>query len=761
MKAQDTANSLLGAVALIIAVSGFVAETANSQESQVLEEVIVTAQKREQSLQDVGISIAAVTGGTMRDLGLTNTIDALVKIPNVAIYSAYGPGTTANVVVRGVGLNDFGEGHEAPVTTYVDEFYLVSVPTVGFSMFDIERMEVLRGPQGTLFGRNATGGLVHFLTAKPTAEPEAFLEVTGGRFEEFKLEGALSGPLSENMSARLSVLSHHSDGYLENANPAFDPAGEAGMDAVRGQILWDLDSGWSVLLKAEYGELDSRHLYYQQEPAVKDLSNGGLFVRDPGGTDGAGYNQAEFQNGRAASSMVADTNYPQHMESDSATFLLRIDKTFNDVTFTSLTGYLDHSRELFEDCDASPNSICFAEFPYETDTFTQELRWVKGEGTTRWTAGVYYLVSDATNNPSATFNVPISGPGAVDPVTELYNGDLFPISLAANWVLDTTSYSAFGQLEHDISETVTLIGGLRVTRDEKDFLDYDNASLRVCNSFPIPSNCFTDYTPTPYEDDYGQTLYSGKLEVDWRPSDDTLIYGSFSRGTKAGGFNNGFYAGGISFDQIPYDDEVLYAYEAGAKNTLLDGRARLNFSAFYYDYKDFQTFNWIGIGGTIVNSDAESMGLEVEAEGRLGENWMATLGLALLDTEIKDVQLPDGITTRDVDMAMAPDWGASGSLQYNVAMGDNGLFSLLWDFNYVGDHNSNNFNDPAADIDAYFLHNFRISYAFNDQWELAGLVRNVSDNRTVIRTFVFADLGYAQDMYTHPRTYAAQLTYRW
>jgi len=140
---------------------------------------------------------------------------------------------------------------------------------------------------------------------------------------------------------------------------------------------------------------------------------------------------------------------------------------------------------------------------------------------------------------------------------------------------------------------------------------------------------------------------------------------------------------------------------------------------------------------------------------------MATLGLALLDTEIKDVQLPDGVTTRDVDMAMAPDWSASGSLQYNLAMGDNGLFSLLWDFNYVGDHNANNFNDPAADIDGYFLHNFRMAYAFNDQWELAGFVRNVSDNQTRNRTFVFADLGYAQDMYTQPRTYGGQLTYRW
>src|SRR6267142_4897075 len=181
--------------AALIALSG------GSAWGQALEEVVVTAQKREQNLQDVGISVAALSGEQLRSEAVTSTIDAIMKIPNVDNYSPYGPGSSANIVIRGVGLNDFGEGHEAPVTTYVDEMYLVSVPAVDFSMFDLERVEVLRGPQGTLFGRNSTGGLVHFISRKPNFDKLAgYTDVTFGNFDSDthglseRVEAAVTGP---------------------------------------------------------------------------------------------------------------------------------------------------------------------------------------------------------------------------------------------------------------------------------------------------------------------------------------------------------------------------------------------------------------------------------------------------------------------------------------------------------------------------------------------------------------------------------------
>jgi iron complex outermembrane receptor protein len=741
--------------AALIALSG------GSAWGQALEEIVVTAQKREQNLQDVGISVAALSGDQLRSEAVTSTIDAIMKIPNVDNYSPYGPGSSANIVIRGVGLNDFGEGHEAPVTTYVDEMYLVSVPAVDFSMFDLERVEVLRGPQGTLFGRNSTGGLVHFLTARPTSKPEGYIELTRGRFGEIKAEGAVSGPITDAFEGRLSFLADHSDGYIRNVNPALKPGGQTGTDAVRGQLQWNGPDGLTILGKLEYGSIDVRHIYYEQVPAVAVASNGGLWSLAPNGTDFAGYNQLTFQNGVAAARGVADTSTPQFMKSHATTALLRVEKDLGETTLTAVSGYLDTSRLLQEDCDASPNNICSADFPYSSQTFTQEIRWARSQGPTRWTTGVYFLNSDAKNNPSATFNVPVGGPTAVDPATGLYDGPVFPIALAANWKLKTQSYSVFGQAEHDLTSQWTAIAGVRVTHDDKDFRDADNASLRTCNNFPIPSNCFSDYTANPYQSDYKKTFVSGKLEIDWHAAKDVLVYGSVSRGTKAGGFNNGFYPGGIKPAQIPYGDETVYVGEVGEKSTFADGRLRLNVSAFYYDYLHYQTFNWEGIGGLIVNNDATISGAEAELQMRLSKHFTATLSAAGLDTKIKDVRLRDGVTTRDTKMAMAPDFSASGGLTWQTPVGASGDLSVTWDFNYVSSRFTDNFNDPASELEAYFKHNARLNWAIDDHWNVGAYVNNISDLRNTTKVFVFDTLGYAQTIYAMPRTYGMQFGFKW
>jgi iron complex outermembrane receptor protein len=735
--------------------------TSAAAHAQALEEVTVTAQKREQNMQDVGISVAAISGEKLRSAGVTSTIDAILKVPNVDNYSPYGPGSNANIVIRGIGLNDAGEGHEAPVTAYIDEFYLVSVPAVDFSMFDLDRTEVLRGPQGTLFGRNSTGGLVHFVTAKPTRAAEGYMQASGGNFGQRKLEAAISGPITDELAGRLSILSDHSDGYIKNITPSLKPAGQTGTDAVRGQLQWTGSEGLKILGKAEYGSVDVRHIYYEQVPATSVATNGGLWSLAPNGTDGAGYNQLTFQNGIAAARGVADTSSPSTLKSHGTTLLLRIEKDFGDTSLTAVSGYLDLDRKLQEDCDASPNTICLADFPYSSQTFTQEVRWAKAQGPTRWTTGLYFLDSNAKNNPTATFNIPVGGPTAVSPTTGLYNGAVFPIALAAEWKLNTKSYSVFGQVEHDLATQWTVIAGVRVTHDRKEFDDADNASLRACNGFPIPSNCFTNYTAVPYVADYSKTLVSGKLELDWRPLEDVLLYGSLSRGTKAGGFNNGFYPGGIQPANIPYRDESVNVLEVGEKSTFAEGRMRLNISAFYYDYQDYQTFNWEGIGGLLVNRDANTAGGEVELEMRLAQRLTATLSAAGLHTKIKDVTLRDGATSRDTKMAMAPDFTASGSLTWATPVGAGGNFTASWDFKYAGSRFTNNFNDPASKLEAYFKHNAHATWWPDDHWSIGAYVNNISDKRNTTKVFVFDSLGYAQTVYAMPRTYGAQVGYRW
>lgn len=729
-----------------------------------LTEIVVTAQKREQSLQRVGISVTAVTGEQILQKGISNSIDLIVRTPSVDNYSPYGPGSSANIVIRGIGLNDFGEGNEAPVTVYVDEFYIVNVPAVDFALFDLERAEILRGPQGTLFGRNSTGGLVNYVTAKPTNEFKGFFKGTVARFGELKLEGAVNAPISDTISARLSFLSHSSDGYIRNLNPAFADrkGGAAGTDAVRAQIRYD-DGNWDVTFKAEYGRQDHVHTYYEQTPSTRDATTG-LASINPGGTDAAGYNEANFG---ADAPNVTYTNRPQYLKSEGTTLLLRAEHKMGDTTFTSVTGYQHFTRQYSEDCDASPNDTCYASFPFKAESMSQEFRFYGSTGGLRWTAGVYGLYSKSQNNPNAVFNVPVSGPGAVDPATGLYNGDFLPLNLAANWRLRTLSGAIFGQAEYDISPALTVIGGLRVTHDDKNFRDADNASLRSCPGYPTPTNCFLapegPGIANPYADTYKKTLWSGKAEIDFKPTNTMLFYASISRGTKSGGFSNGFYPGGVQTSQLKYGAETNIAYEVGEKITLFDRKLRINSAAFYYDYQDFQTFNWQGVGGLLSNHDASSYGGEIEIEAAPVRHLTITAGGSYLHTKIDGVtnSTPSGaLYTADRQMANAPKWTANAGVTYVVPLKNGQALTLSWDGNYRSSRYTNNFNDPSVLLNGYFKHNANVSYSVNDHLDIQGFVRNISNNLAPTKAYQFSDLGYAQFIYSEPRVYGGSILYR-
>jgi len=760
---------------LAMVIAGLSANVAQAQEAPAaaataasngegLEEIVVTAQKREQSLQRVGISVTAITGDQILQRGISNSIDLIVRTPSVDNYSPYGPGSSANIVIRGIGLNDFGEGNEAPVTVYVDEFYIVNVPAVDFALFDLERAEILRGPQGTLFGRNSTGGLVNYVTAKPKNEFGGFFKGTLARFGELKLEGAINATISDTLSARISFLSHHSDGYIRNLNPAFADrkGGAAGTDAVRAQLRYN-DGDWDLLLKGEYGRQDHVHTYYEQTPSTRDATTG-LASINPTGTDAAGYNEVNFA---ADAPNVTNTNRPQYLKSKGTTLLLRAERKMGDVTFTSVSGYQHFSRQYSEDCDASPNDTCYANFPYKADSASQEFRFFGSTDSLRWTAGAYDLYSKSHNNPFAVFNVPISGPTAIDPATGLYNGAFLPLNLAANWRLKTLSGAVFGQVEYDLAPVVTLIGGLRVTHDDKKFRDADNASLRSCPGYPTPTNCFLapdgPGIANPYADSYKKTLWSGKAEIDFKPSNTTLLYASISRGTKSGGFSNGFYPGGVSTDQLKYGAETNIAYEIGEKITLFDRKLRINSAMFYYDYKNFQTFNWQGVGGLLSNQDASSYGAEVEIEAAPIRGLTLSAGGSYLHTEIKDVtnSTPSGGTyTADREMANAPKWTANASVNYVAELANGRSLTFSWDGNYRSSRYTNNFNDPAVLLGGYFKHNANITYSLNDNLDLQAFVRNISNNLAPTKAYQFSDLGYAQFIYSEPRVFGGSVLYR-
>ncbi len=772
--AHPIKSSLLAGASILLAVlaSQAHAQTAADMPSSAtaaddnaggLEEIVVTAQKRNQSIQQVGIAITAVTPEQIANRNISSSADLAGKVVGLESYSPYGPGTSSNVVIRGIGLNDFGEGHEAPVTSYVDEFYIVAVPAVDFALFDLDRVEVLRGPQGTLFGRNSTGGLINYITKKPSQTPEGYVAASFGRFNDLKLEAAATAPLTDTLSMRVSGTSRHSDGFQTTLNPALERGGQAGSDAARLQLRYEGDDGWDILLKGEYGRTNTTHAYYESKTGFVDAN--GLVVADPTVVDAAGY--AERNTG-AANKNVVNVNDAAFLRSTGYSGLLRIEKKFGDTTFTSITGYQSYEREMQEDSDGTPNPLVLASFPYQGQQATQELRLYHDGGATRWTAGLYGLHAVGKDQPTGVFNIPLDGPTAVNPATGLYNGTYFPVSLNADWHLRTNSGAIFGQLEQDFG-AFTAIGGIRVTRDSKTFADADNAALRNCGGGAV-GDCFLigdggTGTAAPFRLKYKATLWSGKIELDYKPDNNNLIYASISRGTKAGGFNNGFYPTGVSLARIPYGDETLISYEIGQKSTLFDRKLRINTSAFYYDYQDFQAFNYVGLAGLISNQDASAYGVETDIEAAVTPELRLYVAAAYLHTNIKDVAkiTPSGTNVvADRPMAFAPKWSGSGGATYTVDLPNDRSLAFDWNFEARTSRFSGNFGDTGTELEGYFKHNASITFEANDRWQLRGFVDNIGNRlNTTYGGPSFASLGLIQVRYAMPRTYGAALRYRW
>jgi outer membrane receptor protein involved in Fe transport len=741
-----------------LAVAGAHAADSSSQ----LDEIVVTAQKRQQNLQDVGISVAAFDGEKLREAQIESGPDVLIKIPNIDVYSGYGAGASANIVIRGVGLNDFGDGHEAPVTTYVDEAYTVAVPATGQSLYDLERVEVLRGPQGTIFGSNSIGGLVNYITAKPTDDETGFVTVTRASFNQFKAEGAVSGAIGDGIDGRVSFLSNHSGGYETNLNPNLPRGGADGTDSVRLQLAKTLESGWKLRAKVEGSRTDEVDAYFKQTPIVENPTTG-LWTANPAGTDGAGYNEARFG---AGSTTTANTNDPQRYTDSSTSAQFSAENTFDTVSFKSLSNFMHFVKNDVQDCDASPNDVCDASFPYQSQTVSQEFRLSTDREPLRWTAGVYLLKHDIESQPSAYFNIPISGPTAVNPATGLYNGASLPIALAAHYAEVTKSGAVFGQIDYEFSPIVSASLGARVTRTDKDFADYDNAALRSCPGFALPNSCFLPPVgtgiPHPYHGTYAGTLVDGKAELDIKPVRDLLLYASVSRGTKAGGFNNGFYSPGLPTSEIPYGAETLYDYEGGIKSTLAEGRVRLNADVFSYDYRNFQAYGWTGLGGVVVNRPARQYGAEGELDVKIVQPLTARLSAGYLHTRVDDItnSTPTGNYTADREMANAPHLTVAGGLDYVTPLPKGFQLRAGWDFNYVGARFNSLFNDPATVMPSYSKHNVYAAVDLDTHWSWELFVKNVGNEQNLTKNFVFSALDYVQRLYAEPRVFGVSVNYK-
>ena len=755
------------AVALIASVGLAGGERAAAQETPegaaLLEEIIVTAQKREQSLQEVGIAVTAFTGEQVQTLGFARSTDVAAMTPGLNYTVPNAESSQINFFLRGVGLNDFADANENPVAVYVDDIYRPAMGGLSFQLFDVDRVEVLRGPQGSLFGRNTTGGLVHYITRRPSQTPDGYLDFSLGKFNEVKMEAALGGGFGENAAGRLSVARHKHDGYTENrAGPDYN---ETDALALRGQLAFALAENFDLLVNAYYSDNDAAVGAWQHQ-ATKLDANGDSVPLGPGeqtitvdcnadgalnaadmrpapGTDCFGYRDSD------GDPHAGDYDRDGRVEVETSGVSLNMNWDMNGIEVTSITGFQNVDRLQSEDTEAGPNPLIMPTFRAETKTFTQELRAAGAAERFRWLAGLYYFDNEVDGHYSL----------------DLLN--LGFVNFEANFTQDTQSIAVFGQAEFDLNEDWTLIVGLRGASEEKelDYLNVDTSGF-FTNVIGLPSNVAFDFDTGTAGDlaKHDKGSISGKLELDWRPQEDLLIYGSISRGVKSAGFNVGFLDGNLIFasntpETLPYDDESLLSYEAGFKSSFANGRARLNGSAFYYDYSDFQTFRFELLNQVIFNADAEMTGAELELQASPAAGWDFLLGLAVLDPKAKNIPSPSGSTFNRTPVA-APKFSATALARYQWPALGGKLAVQAW-----GTYQSALYYDiqnvSVSRQGGYGLGNLRISYAdAAERWEVAAFVHNIADEEYLSYTFDFTGtFGFNQQAYGKPRWAGLTLRY--
>jgi len=766
-----------------------------------LEEIIITAQKREQSSQDVGIATTVFSDKQIKSLGVEQSIDIGRYAPSVSISGSFA-GQMSQFSIRGVTQNDFNDHVEAPIAVYIDDGYVAMQQGQMFSTFDVARVEVLKGPQGTLFGRNATGGLIHFVSRRPTTAVEAHAEVGYGAYDHVRFEGAVSGPLAEGINGRLSgmfnrhreVMDNHypettfvPDGLtpaLNNGNPQPTGAGDDLMNdrtwALRAQLQFELSSSNELLLTAFGSETDTSVGAYQSAQTIAVLDANGeqinsLYVSadetremiGPGGIALDSTWDADTDGTRP----VAGGDFYGYIDPDGNDFDTASDFAFDDLnsfetyglnakysvdfdhlTFVAITDYKGYSKFVALDLEGSPADQFIWLQQAEETTWTQEFR-LNGEGDAlRWVAGFYYLYIDNDN---------ISGLSALPSSSTGFNFDQPRIAS-----LKTESYSLFGQLEYDLSDTWALIAGLRGTVEEKAY-DFEvlfsapNANPKRWDyANPIDLSAI-GFSRGLFEDETSDTLWTGKLQLDWKPNDDWLVYGGINRGVKAGSFNAG--GGDITDEVIPYDKEVLTSYELGFKSTLMDGLARLNGAVYYYDYQDYQAARWLGFANQITNNDAVTKGAELELTVTPTENLDLMLNLGYFDATVKDVNIT-ATRQSDVTPAFAPEKTASALVRYQLPVEVfGGSLALQGDVTYQSEtfHNLTNFDSTR--MDGYALGNVRASWASSDDtWQVDAYVKNVSDKRYNTIGFDLSQLcGCNEEAQGKPRWWGVSVRYHY
>ena len=694
-----------------LALAALTPTTALAQQSQsfVLEEIVVTAQKRSESIQDVPISVQVFTDQAIERLGARTLSDLGTATPSL-VFGGLGKGNQQQMGLRGV--VDFARnvGIDSRMGVYIDgvfqgRSYASDVPLLG-----LDSVEVLRGPQGTLFGRNTETGAISLVTKAPSDEFEARLGAEAGRDSLFAGRAYINGPISERLSGSFSASYEEAEGYYDNKTLNED-MGDWDTTAVRGQLRFDATDNLDVTLAADYFEKNSE---------VPIAVNAEL---DP---------FASYQS------------FVPSDDSKGYGYALTANYAFdNDYTLTSISAFRHAEFETFADDDYVAPNILAVDFDEDADQFSQELRLVSPQGDSfDWVAGLYYFTSDLETDRKL-FAYPAFYELVVGPPLDQFAEPLTGYTTVPAEV-NTDMYSAYLHGNYRFTEKLELTAGVRYTYEEKD-VDWQQfnvqadpetaAALEEATGAPLtqaPYGLIGAINYEPVKEDWDDDDWSPTVGLNYFVNDDVMLYGKYARGYKSGGWNADFMTAGLEY--FAYDSESVDSFELGIKSTLFEDSLRFNLAVYHAEYDDYQVFQRVfnSSGNPSIQltnaGEVTTDGVELETTWIPMERLQFTLNASYLDTEYDTFINQDGGDFSGNELPFAPEWSAYVGAQYILPIGQSGDLALNLDWSYTDEQYTDPANTAGDLLDSYDIVNARLTYTpTSEQWDVAVWGKNLAD----------------------------------
>lgn len=668
----------------------------------VLEEIVVTALKRSQSLQDVPAAITAISGDLLDDLAVDDIQDIYVQTPGLAFSRAGGEG---QIYIRGIGSSAFGVTNDPSAAINLDGVSL-TLANMGLTQFlDVDRIEVLRGPQGVLYGRNSTAGAINIISRAPGEEVEGYAKASYGNFNRRQIEVAAGGPLADGIKARIAAKYLNDDGYTKDLEPGgSEDIDDQKLAAVRGTFVFDLGETATLKVIGDWSDFGSNN---RTAKPLDDLSFAVLLNPAP-------------QDGIDVTRNNLDTFFD--WKTGGVTADLQWDITDN-VSLTSISAYRTYESDFFFNTDGTEVEVTRSTFQYETDQWSQELR-LQSNGLEGWSwlLGGFYMDEDK----SGALGLGRATHPTLNQVSFIIPND------------DTAeSVAVFGNVTFDVSDAVTLTAGARYSDEKKTDITSVGAIFGDFRGLAAVGNV-VQFSARSDEASYDE--FTPRFGFEFRPDDDNLFYATVSKGFKSGGWN--------AFDASPsFEPETLWSYEVGSKSSLSDGRVTLNTSAFYYDYKNLQVSAFRN-GLTVTTNAAEATvwGLEADMSAQVSDQFVINASAAYLDATYDEFISTFGNAT-GVDLSgnrlnNAPKFSANLNGTYEVPLSSGARIDVFGQLSYQSRvfHTQN--NEDLIGQGGFALVDARIAYiAADESWEVAVFGKNLLDEEYFQNTVRFTSLS--------------------